>query len=533
MNKKLQPASGPRRGSRIKKVLPMKEKVRIPVLWVSLLLFLAGFSSVRADEFVTDGFEQWTVFDSPAGNQWLDARVKGGWLGDQPPYRNPSVEFQMGPARIYCREGVPGKEVVAGKYALGVVTTNAPLNILTSCRTTRSARLTRWQVSAWMKGKGTVRFRIYAYNDEPRCIDTPFIGTFEVTPEWKQYRALYEPGKMDIKQWFVVLEVATNATVDIDEVSMGPPGGKQALMPPNMPTPVADSEKVAVAFPASGTIQVDGRLDEEAWQKAEWHAGFLRHRDQAMETPVQAQFAFLFDTNALYLGFASAEGGKDISKIKATAPGEWPPGDPIEWFLDPEATCDAYYQFAANLLGCTYEGLREDAQWNGEWKAAGNAEANRWTLEARIPFSAFGRGTPRLGEIWGMNVCRNGTYMGPWAAVGPRYHTPAGFGSLTFGAYPEWWKDGFVPWQKQRYEELAGTLARDFGADPSLAAQMQMVTEILKALDARAAKGGKEPLNREMFLELFRGAEKVRILMENVKHECRWMQIMKSNRGNQ
>ena len=300
-------------------------------------------------------------------------------------------------------------------------------------------------------------------------------------------------------------------------------------MPPGMPAPVADMEKVAVAFPATDAIQLDGRLEEKAWLNAEWHTGFLRHHDQAATTPVQAQFAFLYDDQALYLGFATAEGGKDAAKIQATAPGEWPKDDPVEWFLDPGATRDVYYQFAANLIGGTYEALREDAQWNCDWKAAGNAEANRWTLEVRIPFKAFNRGAPKPGELWGMNICRNGNFMGPWAPVGPRYHSPGGFALLTFGTYNQWWKDGIMPSQAQRLQELRATLEKGLSSDSSLVTQMQMVEEGSKSLQGRMAGNGDKTISREMFLELFHGADKIRILMDNVARECVWLQAM--NRG--
>lgn len=502
--------------------------MRVVQIGLAISMVVFGASIGRAEEVVTDGFEQWSTFDSPAGNPHLERYVKEGWLGDQAPYRLPRVDFQMGPARVYCREGTPGKEVVSGKYALGVVSGKTPVNILTNCSTVRSPRQARTQVSAWLRGKGTVRFRIYAYNADNRCVDTPFIGTFALTPEWKMHKALYEPGKTDIKRWGVILEIAANSEVDIDDVKICPPGGggKEVAMPPGMPEPVADSEKVVVAFPAAGAIQVEGSLTEEAWRKAEWHTGFLRHHDQTVTTPVQAQFAFLYDDQALYLGFAAAEGGIDAGKIQATAPGEWPNGDPVEWFLDPGATRDVYYQFAANLIGCAYEAKREDAKWNCEWKAAGRAEANRWTLEVRIPFKAFGRDAPKLGEFWTMNICRNGTFMGPWVAVGPRYHTPGGFGLLTFGTYAQWGKDGVVPTQERRLRELRTCYVKYLNSDPSLAAQMRMIEAGCESLRARMAKTDDAAINRKIFLELFHDADNIRILMDNLARECAWLQAM-------
>jgi len=71
-------------------------------------------------------------------------------------------------------------------------------------------------------------------------------------------------GKPEIKQWGVILEIAPDSSVDIDDVAVSQAGAGAAdiTMPTGVPKPVEDYEKVAVAFPAQGAITVDGRLDE-------------------------------------------------------------------------------------------------------------------------------------------------------------------------------------------------------------------------------------------------------------------------------
>ena len=507
---------------RVRRFSPPKLVAQTVVL--TLLLFLPA---LRAAEPTTQGFENWTSFDSPVGDNYLEPYVKDGWLGDKPPYLMPRAGFQMGPARIFRREGTPGKEVVAGKYALGIVTASNAVNVLTDCGAVGGSRRTRPEVSAWLRGSGKVRFRVYAYNDQNRAVDTSFIGTFDVAPEWKQYRALYEPDRTQVRRWGVVLEVAPGAAVDIDEVAISTAAaGAAATMPADVPAPVPDSEKVAVAFRAAGAIQVDGRPDESAWQRAEWHSGFLRYQNQASMTPVQAQFAFLFDDANLYFAFVSAETGLTTNGVNPTPRGTWPAGPTVEFFLDPDATRDVYYQFAANILGCTFESLRTDTGWDCDWKAAGAADATRWSLEAAIPFTAWKRARPRPGETWAVNVCRDGPYQGPWAPVGPRYHSPEGFGLLTFGSYGDWWREGFLPASEQRAKELGGRAAA--AADPSLQTQLRMVGGMLQALRASAAEAPAEDLDRARFLSLFHGAEQVSILLQNVGRETSWLEAMQA-----
>ena len=498
----------------------------------ALLRFAALFlvwaliaTACAANDRAQQDFETWSTF-AASENPWQERYVKEGWLGDKPPYLLPSVDFQMGPARISRREGTPGGEVVSGKYALRIETGKAPVNILTSCGGVIGSRKVRREVTAWLRGTGVVRFRIYAYNRDNRCIDTPFLKTITVTPEWKNWMAWYEPNRTDINNWFLVIEVGPDAVVDLDAVSAGTVTAAQATvtLPTGLPAPAPDAVKVAVAFPVTAAIRVDGRLDEDAWKTAEWQAGFLRHQDQANVTPVQAQFAFLYDQTHLYLGFAAAEAGVTPDEIKPTPAGQWPGGTPVEFFLDPGDTRDVFYQFAANVVGGLYESRGADASWNCDWQGAGTAEPGRWLLEARIPFAAFARPAPVPGEQWAMNICRNGSYMGPWAPVGPVYHNPAGFGLLLFGTYDSWWHEGFLPAARANLAEFSATAA--LMADPSLGRQVTAAMELLAAVQGKAPKTVAEKLDRAAFLELFQCARPVRTRLTNIRHEWQWVQTL-------
>lgn len=488
-------------------------------------ILVAALPGLCAAEGSTQGFEQWAAFDSPAGNRRLESLVREGWLGDRPPYLLPRGDVQMGPARLFRREGAPGQAVVAGQYALGVVTASNAVNVLPDCSAVTGSRQTRPEVSVWLRGSGQVRCRVYAYDGENRVCDIPFLGTFTVTPEWKQYRALYEPDRTQVRRWSVVLEIGPQARVDIDEVAIRASSADVAMtLPAGVPAPVPDREKVAVAFPAGEPIRVDGRPDETAWRTAEWHDGFVRHQNQAAIAPVQAQFAFLYDATHLYLAFVSAESGIATNGVKATPRGAWPASPAVEFFLDPGATRDAYYQFAANVLGCTYEGRRMDATWDCAWQAAGAADGTRWSVEAAIPFAAWQRAAPQPGELWSMNVCRGGPYQGPWAPVGPRYHSPEGFGLLTFGRYGDCGTNGFLSSSAAALRQLAARPA--VASSPELAAQLRAAENACRSLGKGIASAGVGELDRARFLGLFHGAEQVRTQLRNVAREAAWLEAL-------
>ena len=243
----------------------------------SVVLILGWVSGTAVHGASVQGFEKWTEFSSAGGSRYLEHYVKGGWVGDRPPYRMPAgVSFQMGPARIIRREGQAGREVVGGTSALGLKTGAKPVNILTGVSTPCADTRQRWRLSAWLKGTGTVRFRVYEYSRENRAVGISFFYTGAATPEWKRHQALFEPTSPKTVRWGLVLEVSKNASVTVDDVSIGSAVERRLIYPRGVPKPVADGAKVAVAFPTEGPVRVDGRLDEPCWQRA--GAGAVRVR---------------------------------------------------------------------------------------------------------------------------------------------------------------------------------------------------------------------------------------------------------------
>jgi hypothetical protein len=476
---------------------------------------LCGFAQQRYHQ----GFETWREYQSYAGNAWLERYVKEGWLGEAPPYRLPQTDFQMGPAHIMRREGH------TGQYALGMKTADTPTNVLLGNMRIPGKPGSRFRMTVWLRGTGTVRFRVYEYGADNRCIGTPFVHTCQATPDWQPHAAVFENSRPDIAVWFPVLEVGPAADVVIDEVTVGEGGdGQELIMPIGAPAPVADGETIAVAFPTDAAMAVDGKLNEAAWQQAEWHANFLQHRDQTRPSRVQAQFAFLYDADHLYLGFISAEHGLDSTAIPTTSPGQWPKGDPVEWFLDPGATRDVYFQFAANIIGGTYEARMLDARWDCAWRATGASEGYRWTLEVAIPFAAFNRTTPKPGEMWSMNICRNGEHMGPWAPVGPNYHVPAGFGLLTFGRYEQWWQS-VTAHQREQAQALVRTLQTL--SDPQFTRQAALIDRRTRDSETVAREIAGQAITRETFLAAFSQTEQLRTLLTNAEHELRWVHAIR------
>ena len=69
------------------------------------------------------------------------------------------------------------------------------------------------------------------------------------------------------------------------------------------PAPDTSQHRIAVAARRTGEIDLDGRLDEPAWQTAQPAAGFIQSYPKAGEkAPDPTEVRVLYDDVALYVG---------------------------------------------------------------------------------------------------------------------------------------------------------------------------------------------------------------------------------------
>ncbi len=181
---------------------------------------------------------------------------------------------------------------------------------------------------------------------------------------------------------------------------------------------------------------VDGRLDEECWQKAPQTSSFTRVI-QGPEEIQQTFFQVVYTDTDVYFGITLLE--KNIDMIKATVRVDDTSSimgdDAVEIFIQPDTNDNTYYQFAANTLGTRYDAVGFNPAWNADWDAAATIGEDAWYMEVRISFAAFGD-RPLAGSVWGLNVCRDrvagGDEWSSWSPSPSGFHAPDRFGRLIF-----------------------------------------------------------------------------------------------------
>jgi hypothetical protein len=162
----------------------------------------------------------------------------------------------------------------------------------------------------------------------------------------------------------------------------------------------------------NGSIRVDGRLDDEAWQKASPITDFIQKEPVEGAPPTDAMDVRLaFDDDVLYVGARMQS--KD-GRIQAPL-GRRDNVDQAEHIL---VSFDTFLdRRTAVVFGVTAAGVRIDryhpsdqedsfdSGFDPVWRAETSVSGDQWSAELWIPFSQL-RFNPRSELTWGLNLSR-------------------------------------------------------------------------------------------------------------------------------
>jgi hypothetical protein len=136
---------------------------------------------------------------------------------------------------------------------------------------------------------------------------------------------------------------------------------------------------VAVRLADDEAIQVDGRLDEPAWQRAEPAVGFRQQDpDNGVAATEPTEVRILFNRQRLYIGVTLQDSEPDRilgNQMQRDQP--FSADDRFMWTIDPYLDGRSGYFFEINPSGAMGDGVLEQAQgttstnksWDGIWNA--------------------------------------------------------------------------------------------------------------------------------------------------------------------
>lgn len=196
-----------------------------------------------------------------------------------------------------------------------------------------------------------------------------------------------------------------------------------------------------VPLATGADVQLDGRLDEAAWQSAQLLGPFLNLDGRPARGETLAHV--LCADGHLYIGFrCSLELARAPQLTDRQRDADVYLDESVEVFADAGATMRTYRHFILNLgnvqrdeSGDIQSATPYEVSWNADWQSATSREEGQWTAELAIPLAELGLDPDRPGLV-GLNLCRNDTTRGEstcWSPTLSGFHVPQRFGLVTFG----------------------------------------------------------------------------------------------------
>ncbi|HZJ65629.1 MAG TPA: DUF5916 domain-containing protein [Kofleriaceae bacterium] len=156
--------------------------------------------------------------------------------------------------------------------------------------------------------------------------------------------------------------------------------------------------------------QLDGRLEDPAWQTATAFTAFVQKNPDAGGPPSEpTSVRIVYDDEALWVGIDCVQQRSPIVR-RLTRRDREVDSDRVEVDLDSRATGRDAFHFQVNAAGVLVDALRYDdteinADWDDNWEAQVATTPLGWSAELRIPFRAL-RYARERGQRWGLQVRR-------------------------------------------------------------------------------------------------------------------------------
>ncbi|MCL1893636.1 MAG: carbohydrate binding family 9 domain-containing protein [Holophagaceae bacterium] len=163
----------------------------------------------------------------------------------------------------------------------------------------------------------------------------------------------------------------------------------------------------------TGTIKVDGKLDEPDWQNLPVATGFVQDwPDLGRPATLQTEVKVLYDDRNIYVGArmhhtpGKANIIKRIHRRDQASSSDWF-GVHIDSLLD-RSTAFGFFVNAGGVQRdeMKYNDTSTDTSWDGVWESAVSIDEDGWTAEIKIPLTLL-RIRPGGGaQTWGINFYR-------------------------------------------------------------------------------------------------------------------------------
>lgn len=184
-----------------------------------------------------------------------------------------------------------------------------------------------------------------------------------------------------------------------------------------------------IAHRALGELQIDGRLDEPSWQRADWTDAFIDIEGEVRPVPrLRTRAKMLWDDTYFYVAADLAE--PDVWATLTDRDAVIYHDNDFEVFIDPDGDTHQYYEFEMNAFGTEWDlflvrPYRDGGPYMNAWDIGGLQTAVQvwgtindprdqdqgWSLELAFPWAVLRECADRItppqeGDQWRVNFSR-------------------------------------------------------------------------------------------------------------------------------
>ena len=171
------------------------------------------------------------------------------------------------------------------------------------------------------------------------------------------------------------------------------------------------SRKVYHTTKASSAIQIDGVIDETAWQSVNWSSDFTQRQPvDGGEPTSETAFKILYDDKNIYVAARCFDPEPD-KIVKRMSRRDGFDGDWVEINIDSYHDLRSAFSFTATVSGVkgdefvSQDGQDWDVSWNPIWKFKTSIDSIGWIAEMEIPLSQL-RFDKEEEQVWGIQLTR-------------------------------------------------------------------------------------------------------------------------------
>jgi hypothetical protein len=164
--------------------------------------------------------------------------------------------------------------------------------------------------------------------------------------------------------------------------------------------------KEVMHAPSGPKPRLDGRLDDDIWQRARSAA---LHGNEGDEEEPTAYAKIAYDEEFLYIGVECRKvTGADYSSSDAPRPydADLREHDRVDIFVDLDRDWSTFYRLSIDHRGWTGEACWGDKTWNPQWFVAAATDDDTWTVEAAIPLAELTGEVPKPKHVWAIGLQR-------------------------------------------------------------------------------------------------------------------------------